>query len=179
MKRLIYGGSIVGALLALYGLIPSNSESKLYYKNKSNLEEVVLEKLEPKTKLNPKSEINPKKAIRNTRTYKDSIVYNSVKIDGHPLNIYNNSFDEIKETLADHCKGNCLYYSGEDGTLYESFMDYNSFYEPNTDCTGIIVKSGWVLLNKDSELSVYGINKSEETNSRPDDLIEWDCMNEK
>ena len=181
MKRLIYGGLIVGALLALYGLIPSNSESKLYYKNKSNLEEVVLEKLEPKTKL----EERIKKVFSDTKIKKPYVNISDLEntrpkyiyLGGKPLN-YNNfpDLEDIKDVLRRDCKDNCLYSISEGGNIIRHSETPITFYEPDTDCHGMIVRDGWVLLDGANELMSYGRNESDETYPKPEELIEWHCM---
>ena len=177
MKRLIYGGLIVGALLALYGLIPSSSESKLYYKNKSNLEAVL------KADDEPELNINPKKVRKNINYSKGSIydekesaVYNTIKVNGQSLNINNKSPEEIKRILADDCKDNCFYFTDENGNIYESVFDHYEFYDSRTDCFITTVRPGWHLLNREGEIEYYGRNESDETYPKPEELIEWHCM---
>ncbi len=88
-------------------------------------------------------------------------------------NIYNQDRKTIEKTLADDCKGSCLYFPDSKGEIKKVETLTYTFYDPDGVCIGVIIGDGWILLNKKMGLEAFGKNSNDETPFQ--EVVDWEC----
>ncbi len=81
----------------------------------------------------------------------------------------------IAEILAEDCEGNCLYLTDENGDIYKSKDPQRSFYDNFTECTGHMGGDGYVLLDPEMNVVLWGRTNSDGSNTAPEEMMEFYC----
>lgn len=167
----IIGAAVLGTFL--YSITPSSKSKKVLPESKPTLETRVnqpdISPVDTKRDITPPKLIMPGYLPQNIPPIQNNEPMTYGKLDP------NNSINSA-DILADDCEGNCLYYTDEEGNIYQSEVPQESFYDPFNDCTGHMEGNGWVLLDSEREVALWGINNSDKS-IPPEKLMKFYCDN--
>ena len=171
MKKIYYG--IMGITLAgiIYLINPFTIKKKdNYHEIKQNISLLETELTRSDMKLYKKPVLNKgliERTPQITNIDQDKTTpYGNVTLQGK---------DDIAQILGDDCEGNCLYYTDNEGNVYRSKENQKSFYSPAWECTSHMIGEGYVLLDSEREVILWGKNNSDRTGLKPEEIMKFYC----